>query len=227
MGSDSSKSHILDLLAHNSQLPFSQIQLLCGIQSNALAYHLKMLQRLGVVVKENGNYKLTSDGESLAVSPGKLTPIPVVLLMITRNSRVALVKRVKVAYRNYWAMPGGRIRFGEDPEETARRTAMRELGVSLKSVSFRGLFSEKVVSGDSLKHHFMFYLYAAEAGEDLAEPAEVADWFLPDELVELVVVPSDLKMMECALSDRKSSGNIVLSSEDGELELVSFEKEKL
>ena len=79
-----------------------------------------------------------------------------------------------------WTLPGGGMKRGETPVETARRETMEELGVALEQARFCGSV-EEVLSGSPHTAHVVAGTLEANPTPDRREIAEAA-WFAPDAL---------------------------------------------
>ncbi len=58
-------------------------------------------------------------------------PTPRARIVIVRDGKVALIRRVRDG-RTYFLFPGGGVEPGETPEDAARREAVEELGVDVE-----------------------------------------------------------------------------------------------
>ena len=57
--------------------------------------------------------------------------------------KVLLIKRAKYPYKDYWALPGGFVRPGEDVAETARRELYEETNVRNAYLQLVGVYGKK------------------------------------------------------------------------------------
>jgi len=69
----------------------------------------------------------------------RLMPIPCVDVILEKSSRILMGFRTISPYKNVWALPGGRIRKHEHPEDTVKRV-LKEIGVSASIKEFIGVF---------------------------------------------------------------------------------------
>ena len=72
---------------------------------------------------------------------------------IIKNKKILLLHRIK----NYdiWELPGGKIEFGESPEEASIREAREETGLIVKSLGLITVSSEITPQ----KHHHIWFYY--------------------------------------------------------------------
>ena len=78
---------------------------------------------------------------------------------VVNDGKVLLIKRVKPPYAGYWAIPGGKVEFGEHPEEAAVREIKEETDLDCQFEELRGMASEIVHAKDDSKiAQFMLYV---------------------------------------------------------------------
>lgn len=113
--------------------------------------------------------------------------------IVERAGRYLLVRRGNPPAANLYAFPGGRAEPGETPEETALRELFEETGLTGRNPRLFQtveLLPETGVSGS----HFLLSVFQVDT--DDAEPAQAqsdavdADWFLPEEILDLPVPES-------------------------------------
>ncbi len=68
----------------------------------------------------------------------RLTVDPIIT---TNEGEVILVKRVFDPYKDYWALPGGFVEYGETVECAAIRGAKEETGLDIKLEKLAGVYS--------------------------------------------------------------------------------------
>lgn len=126
-------------------------------------------------------------------------------LVIVRDGKILLYKRVKPPEPGHWSIPGGKVDFMEKAADAARREAEEETGLAIGKVSLLGQ-SEVLSAAD--KQHWISLLYLAESFEgepQLTEPDKLTDfgWFglaeLPQPLSEFAAAAIAL-LPDAALS---------------------------
>ena len=104
-----------------------------------------------------------------------------------------------------WALPGGGIAKGEDPEAAARREVFEELGMQLDEVQSLGVRDE-VISNSPQKAHLFAAVCEAEPKPDQREIIE-ARFFAPDALPEPLgrVTAARLEVWRAAAGNSQSN----------------------
>ena len=102
---------------------------------------------------------------------------------VFRADHLLLVRRVMEPGRGRWAVPGGFLDVGEDPQEAAAREAVEEASVDVRVTHLLDVFANPPEEGGTV-----FVLYAAEwiSGEPRpGDDADAAQFFARDELPPL------------------------------------------
>lgn len=100
-------------------------------------------------------------------------------LVIERDGKVLLYKRVKPPEAGHWSIVGGKVDHMETAAIAAKREAEEETGLAIGNVTFLCI-SEQIISADS--QHWVSLIYVADnvTGEPgLTEPDKLSDmgWF--------------------------------------------------
>ncbi|PDT37630.1 DNA mismatch repair protein MutT [Rhizobium sp. M10] len=111
--------------------------------------------------------------------PGHDFPGLGVGLVILRDDRILLYKRVNPPEAGYWNIVGGKVDHMEPAEEAARREAEEETGLKIGRIE-RIAVTEQIIAAD--RQHWMSILYLArdvEGEPQLTEPDKLSDfgWF--------------------------------------------------
>ena len=154
--------------------------------------------------------------------------INIVAAAILNENKILLIKRVKPPYENFWSMPGGKIEFGEHPEQTALREIKEETNLDCEFQGFRGIASEIIHNKEDKVAHFMIYVCKLKPLHTNIQVKKEGDlqWFNVDELEKTKIIPSDLSMIkEFLLKDSKVDlHKIKMTEEEGEYRLDEFGK---
>ena len=123
-----------------------------------------------------------------------------VITVAINGDKVLLIKRKKPPFVGYWGLPGGKIDFGEHPEEAARRELMEETGLTADSIKIKGVLSEFIKNGDShdVNDHFILFVYEMPTNSlEFRESNEgELKWFNIEDITESgSIVPSDVHIL--------------------------------
>lgn len=105
-------------------------------------------------------------------------------LVISRDDKVLLYRRVKAPESGHWNIVGGKVDLMEHSSEAARREAEEETGLKISAVDFLCTVEEIIVSDHQ---HWISMIYVARdfTGEpQLTEPDKLSEmgWFSLDAL---------------------------------------------
>ncbi len=133
-----------------------------------------------------------------AEKPERKSPIPGVGVVIIDQGKLLLVQRGEGVGRGRWAVPGGKVRWGETWREAARREAREETGleVEIGPVIWTG---EAIGPGEPPAWHFAMVDFRAEvvrgelqAGDDAAD----ARWVPWEEVENYPLVSTMFSLLE-------------------------------
>jgi len=108
--------------------------------------------------------------------------------LLREDGRILLIRKARGPYTGQWDLPGGRIEFGESPEDTVRRELQEEAGLTvavgtlLSVVSERRSYRAPDGEEEELHHIGIIYEVAAEprgvlrCGPD-GQDSLGAEWF--------------------------------------------------
>ncbi|QQR93394.1 NUDIX domain-containing protein [bacterium] len=103
------------------------------ITSDKFSYHLKALQDLNLIIKsDSGEYSLSTEGKKFAttidmeVKKVEKLPKNSVLLIVKRDDKFAIQRRMKEPYIGFLGFITGKIKFGETLIEAANRELEEE-----------------------------------------------------------------------------------------------------
>ena len=87
-------------------------------------------------------------------------PVLTVDTIIKRDNGYVFVKRRNEPFKDYWALPGGIVEYGETVEGAALREAREETGLDVNRLQLIGIYSDP--SRDP-RGHYITVVYVAEA----------------------------------------------------------------
>lgn len=121
-------------------------------------------------------------------------PYIVVGAFVVRDGKILLVQENHPPDKGKWNIPAGKLDFGEDPFEAAKREAFEEAGINFTPTALLGIHSiyRRDVPGEV---HALRIIFAGEAtndvslehGEAVDGMAEIADynWLAPEEVLAM------------------------------------------
>jgi len=176
-------------LIHTPQSSFNELWAKDG-ESNTFAYHLNKLVEQGLVAKDD-KYTLTSEGRKLSAfiegDSGEKAAFPTttVVISVTRDDgKILAQRRLKEPFYGYWGFVSGKINFGWNAEECAKRDLTEETGLVAKSVRLMGIEQLKTFEGEELLHHHIIFAVAIKGVEgELRESSHKAEhkWMTREE----------------------------------------------
>ncbi len=153
---------IITKLIHAPRLFFNELWGKRG-ESNAFAYHLKRLEDEGIVGRFDDGYGLTREGRKLSTSiegdTGGTVRFPMcgAVILARRGDRILAQQRLKQPYRGVWGLVAGKIPFGWDPDDRAKRDFFEETGLECGDLRLRAIeYMTSVEDGKVVHHHIQF-----------------------------------------------------------------------
>ena len=143
------------------------------IEANLFMYHLKELMKMGLVEKDDKNYRLTESGKMLAtkfsVREVGIRQMPSTLSIIVLRASDGswlLYERKRQPYIGWLGWPSGKIHMGETLNEAGRREASEKCGYEDIDLHLLGNFSlvTKGIPSDFV-NHVIGYVWFAEVAE--------------------------------------------------------------
>ncbi len=104
--------------------------------------------------------------------------------IIHKKGKVLLVKRGTEPFKDYWAIPGGHIDFGETAEQAVIREAKEETGLDIKPRFFR--YFDEII--DDYDWHSVVLMFSCDfSGKISFDKKEITDlkWFSYGEIKDL------------------------------------------
>lgn len=177
-------------LIHNPEMTFTELW--DGKRdSNKFSYHLSILESKGLInKKENGKYALSEEGRKLSAFIEGDTGIKAVFptfahgLIIKNENKILVQKRLKEPFYGYWGLISGKINFGFNVEECAKRDLIEEAGLTAKNSRLVGINQIKTYENNKLLfHHIIFLVELSEIQGELKPKTHKAEnsWLTLDE----------------------------------------------
>jgi len=141
-------------------------------------------------VKTAGDQKGDGGGVPLGMA-AKPRPGVGIGVLVKRDGKILLQKRIGAHGTNTWSPPGGHMEYGETPEQTAIRETKEEVNVEINNPRVVGVTND--IHHAESKHYITIFVEADYAGGEpkLNEPDRTADvkWFSLDELPQELFLP--------------------------------------
>jgi hypothetical protein len=160
---DIQKSILLKLI-HTPEATFTE---LLGNErdSNKFAYHLGGLEKSNIILKKDGKYSLSTEGKKISAfiegDTGSKAAFPTFthVLIVKDGDKILAQKRLKEPFYGYWGLISGKINFGFNIEECAKRDIEEETGLKAENAKFFGVNQAKTFEDDNMiHHHIMFFV---------------------------------------------------------------------
>jgi len=127
-----------------------------------------------------------------------LQPIVGVGVVVYHDNRVLLVKRKYPPKQNLWAVPGGKVKFGENLQHAARREVLEETGIHIEVKQPVQVLDVIEMEGET-KYHYVVIDFLAHyiAGDVCAkDDALAADWFAIEELADIAIDQDTYQLLQ-------------------------------
>ena len=158
---------ILELFLYHHKLKFSEIEKQLKTRSNKLAYHIKNLEKKGIIKKDNDLYRLSETAEELIpYLTQKKSVLPVILIAIGDKNRFFLYKREKRPFKNKLSLPGGRILLAETIPQATKRI-MKKHKINARFQKINSISLEKVKKKNKAVHSFLLIFVTAQTKDKI------------------------------------------------------------
>ena len=131
-------------------------------------------------------------------------PLLVTGAIIPRDGKILIAQRHTTSRfePSKWEFPGGKVDFGEHPEESLKRELKEELGVEIETGPLYEVISHVYNNNGDIRHVvLLFYICHVLEGE--AEPLDCQDikWVDKEEMKALLFVEGDIPLVDLILAD--------------------------
>ncbi|KEQ16250.1 nucleotide triphosphate diphosphatase NUDT15 [Endozoicomonas numazuensis] len=99
-----------------------------------------------------------------------------VAVIVIRDSKILLGRRINSHGQGQWAFPGGHLEFGESPEECGIREVMEETGLNINQLR-TGPYTNDVFITEG-KHYITLFMIAESSSgiPQVKEPEKCLEW---------------------------------------------------
>ncbi len=154
---------IMQKLMHSPGMSFNRLWDKQG-DSNCFSYHLKVMEKEGLIENKRGKYYLTLEGKKIALyvdgATGKEKKKPMVtVVMIPYKDKDTIVmhERLKEPFYGIFGFPAAKLEVGEDIIGCAKRELREETGLSC-SAKIAGVANYSTYNGDDLAYHHTLFV---------------------------------------------------------------------
>ena len=131
-------------------------------------------------------------------------PLLVTAALIRQGERLLIAQRLPISKfePNKWEFPGGKVDFGEHPEDSLKRELDEELGVEVEVGSLYTLASH-VYDQNGMVRHVVILFYRCSILAGAAKPLDCQDlkWVTRNELKDFTYVEGDNPVVERIVND--------------------------
>ena len=128
----------------------------------------------------------------------ELYPVPVVCVAVFKGNKLLLARRNRNPFKDYWVIPGGKIRVGETIEEACKREVKEEVYIDIEVDDVYGVYPAIMKKGETVNYHNFLIGVKARHGEGALSAGDSMDkvkYFSKAEIEKLKLIPSNEKMI--------------------------------
>lgn len=204
--SNKERMQIFKVLSEHKKLNFNSIVRFTGIRSNKLSYQLNLMKEKNFVINVDGNYSLSIEAQRLVpyfsqIFKKEVGVLPVVLGIVRNGSKILLIQRQKMPYKNHWGLFGGKQICGETIPETIEREVFEEAKLQANFIKSNGIIYERLKENSQFKHSFLFIITSLTTDSfDVEEQNEgKVAWFDYNDVINNRIpnlIPSDIEFLK-------------------------------
>ncbi|MFW3147008.1 MAG: (deoxy)nucleoside triphosphate pyrophosphohydrolase [Thermoplasmatota archaeon] len=131
-------------------------------------------------------------------------PMLVTAAVILKDGRILIAQRLPDSRfePSKWEFPGGKVDFGEHPEEALKRELREELGIDIEVGALYHLASH-VYFRNGLERHVVILFYLCKITNGTPAPLDCQDlkWTSRSELPDNIFVEGDNEMVSTVIED--------------------------
>jgi 8-oxo-dGTP diphosphatase len=138
-----------------------------------------------------------------SVNPN-VQPLLVTGAIIPKKGRILVAQRHNDSRfePDKWEFPGGKVDFGEHPEQALKRELKEEMGIDIETGPIYDVLSHVYNNEGDIRHVvLLFYICMITEGEPRPLDCQDLKWIEKKEMGNLTFVEGDLPLVEQILSD--------------------------
>ena len=125
-------------------------------------------------------------------------PKLIVAVLARHKNKFLLARETLEGGKDYWIVPGGKVKFGETIEEAARREICEETGIKTKRLKFLNYY-EAIAT--EYNYHTVIFFFETKTNktkieDDIEGKVIEAKWFTKEEALKLNLVFSAKWLLE-------------------------------
>jgi ADP-ribose pyrophosphatase YjhB (NUDIX family) len=202
------QKHILKTLMYTKWARFRDMRP-PRVDSNAYSYHLRALQKDGLVEKTDNGYWLTPAGLSYVdkVSLEKFEPriqpkLTNMLVIQNEKDQVLLIQKSKQPFINTWMLPYGKVHLDDESFYAAAvREADEKLQIQPEGLEHKGSCYIRAHIKGTLISSLLANIFATRIKGNV-ELGKHAQWFERAELDDLKLAPATTLVIDKVLSSK-------------------------
>ena len=168
------QTEILRTLLFNKDASFSELCKQTGFTSDHFNFHIKKLQELELVEKNDSRYALTAKGKEYSnrldtddrtiEKQPKTAALTIPVREKDGKTEYLVQKRLKQPFYDYYMFLSGKVRWGQSLKETSQRELQEETGMKAKDhqlIAIAHVTDFEAESGELLEDK-IFYIFTAK-----------------------------------------------------------------
>ncbi len=112
-------------------------------------------------------------------------------VIVKKDGKVLLMKRINAHGKGTWGLPGGHLELYENIEDCAAREALEEAGVEIRNIRFAGITNDKIPTEN--KHYITIFVdsdyHRGKAENKEPDRATEIRWYSWDNLPSPLFLP--------------------------------------
>lgn len=159
------RRHIITMLTYNKTARYRDMRPE-HVDSNLYNYHRKELLRLGYIAKNDNEYYLAPKGLRYAelssvkdLKPRTMPKIVIALVIEDDNGRIACWPKPVQPFIGTYMVPNTKVRFESQSIHAEMTRLAHDIGISARSMHFRGICELVATKGGEQIVHTMFHVF--------------------------------------------------------------------
>ncbi|MCX8169372.1 MAG: NUDIX hydrolase [Candidatus Methanomethylicia archaeon] len=119
--------------------------------------------------------------------------------ILIENGKILLVKRATEPSKGLWAIPGGKLKWGENIEDAVKREIFEETGLEVEVLGLEDVYELIVREGENIKYHYVILDYRIKRiSGRLKASTDVLDakFFSKEELINVETSETTKKLLK-------------------------------